>query len=437
MKAIFIMVMFCIIPGFLYPQHIPDNWHTTMPRDTATHQFGRGWSEPRDSERAAVMEAQNMAILQLASNIWVLAMSNSTRHMELDDAGIKENISERSHLMTRLILPNIRKELVLERTGDQFKAHCLAIINRRDAQAARVDMEAAITSLYAYNYFAQGIPGLEPVSIIDSLERLEEYHSWVLGNCVILFVRGANQGFYLNQLETLARMLIPDCLVFSARYKGELVRFVYGSNLDMIAQALQHHAIGFSRENSRLILTSGWGKLGELIQKNPSMVYVSGVERVHLSYDTQRRNAIDQSIFARELIRRAQHTNRNTFSLLPLPADLTVFSETEILNYIRSRDPPCRYVLVYIVETNIEPAMLTSITSQAFSPHAHPGLGYLFANASILVYDTIRGAVTFSDSIKSGLPIIRSSVIPSDQVIQRLFTNTLVNAISQSIGGQE
>ena len=435
MKAAKIIFMLFVSASLYSQTFIPDDWDSNQPQDTEKHIFSRGISAPKDNEREAIIEAENMAAVQLAQRIWMLIDSRYINYIKQDGLEIRENAIERNYIFSKLVLPNVNRAYKTKKKDDKFIVYCLAYVSRNDAAKAELAAENELYSLYAYNYFAKKIPGLKPFNIVESLDGIDDYHSWVVSNCGILAARGTNQTDYLNQFETFVRIIFPDCISFSARYNGEPARFIYGAEkLDIISRILQRHGISFSREHPRLTVTDSQ-KLGDLIRMDPSMVYVTGIERVHHNYNTK--GVDERGLLGRELIRQIQNVSRKNAAFYTLPARLDGIFENEIVNLLLERsDLPCRYVIVYFVETFIErgrPEFVVPV--------------YLFAEGKVLVYDQILGSILLSENIKNGIPIVGrvfdgdpSIVRPElflslsyELLTRRLFNAALIEALSNSM----
>jgi hypothetical protein len=410
--AVFVLML--NVSVFLYPQIgvIPDDWETNHPWDTETYKYGIGVSGPKNNEGEAITEAENLATVSLAGKIWMLVVSRYSGTIYQDGPQIREESTVSSYIVSRLVLKNTSRIFTTKKTGDKFIAHSLAYINRVDADQAVLWAMNELASLYAYNFFSTKIPGLKTFDITKTPEGFGDYHTWVLANCGILSIHGSNRAYHLSQLETFVKIIFPDCITFASNYNGEPARFIYNSDrLDVISQVLQRHGINVLRQHPMLTV-SGSVKLGELAKKNPSAVYVSGVEKI-------------PGIFAGELVRQLQNAGKKNVTFFPLPPGLNGFSETAALEFIRNKsDLPSRYVLIYTTETFIEPE------NKAFNISP-----YLFAQARVVVYDTVFGEILFSDTIKNCLPVTdeRALMKTSDLLLRRLPNTAFVEAVSNSM----
>jgi hypothetical protein len=406
------ILMLFMIPS-LYSQQIriPDDWDINLPSDTMTHIFSRGVSDPKDTERAATIEAENMAIISLAQKIYMLVDSRYIGVTRKDGSEIHEFALEVNDIVTRIYLSGVTRKIKIKKEGGKYIAYCLAYIHRSEAEKALIQAENELTALNVYRYFMNKIPGkLKPFNVT---ENPEGYHSWLINNIQIISIHGDNQAFFLNQLETFIRIILPDVVTYAAKYNREPVKFIYAPDgLERIAGALRRHGIHFLREYPRLIVYAS-PRLGDLIKMNPSMVYVAGFEAHRDS----------QNIFARELIHQIQNANKKSAVFLSLPPELNI-GGGKILEYIMNRNPSCRYLIVYTLQTVIEPEL------RAFNIPPH-----LFATSQVLVYDLIFGDIIFAENLKNGIPINNEYDLTntSHLLIRRLLTPSVVESISNAM----
>ena len=423
MKTPAIVLMVFISTSVFSQTLIPDDWDLNQPQDNAEYIYSMDRSAPKDTERDAVAEAEKTVMVQLAQRIWTLVDSRYISYIQQDGSEIRENAIERNYISTRLVLQNVSRAYKIKMADGKYIAYCLVYISRNDAARAAISAENELSSLYAYNYFSKRVPGLKPFNIMESLDGFNDYHSWVIENCGILAVSGNNQTYSLGQFETFVRILFPDCISFSARYNGDPARFIYGAEkLDIISRILQRHGISFSWEHPRLTVNDS-RKLGDLIRMDPSMVYVTGIETIHHNYNIK--SFDERGLLGRELIRRIQNVSRKNAALYTLPARLNGIFENDIVNFLQERSGlPCRYVIVYFVETFVE--------------RGKPEFGapaYLFAEGKVLVYDQILGSILLSETIKNGIPISGGNdlIMGYELLTRRLFNAALIEALSNSM----
>jgi hypothetical protein len=425
MKKTITIIIFTLLAISVYSQQqmsIPNDWDVNPPSDTITQIFAFQISDPKDTERAAINEAESVAIISLAQKIYTLVDS---RHIGIiiKDSGseIQEYAFEKNDISTRIFLRNVNKRIKVKKDGNKFIAYCLAYINRAEAERALIQAENELTALNVYHYFMNNLPGrFKPFNITENPEG--GYHSWLISSGIgIISIHGDNQVFLLNQLETFIRILFPDVIIFIAQYTGEPAMFIYApGRLERLAGILRQHGIHFLWEHPRLIVNAS-PILGDLIKMNSSVIYVAGIEKVHRNFHTLTVNS--QSMFAGELTHRIQDASKRRTVLLSLPPELSV-GEGEILEYIIKTNPSCRYLILYYLETFAEPEMI------AFQIPSH-----LFASYQLFVYDLVFGEIIFSKNEKNGIPINNEHDLTNSfgLLIRRLLNPSVMESISNAI----
>jgi len=414
-----VIAMLFISAVSLYSQRINNDWEVNQPRDTDAYIFSRGFSKPRDTEREAILEAESMSENELARKIYMLADSRFINIIIQQNGIIREEAIELNYITTKLVIPNSSRLFKTKQQENGILAYCLIYISRKDAAKAELSAKNDLTALYAYNYFSQRVPGLKPLTTMNSFKGVD-YHSWILSHCGVLSISGNTQEHYLNLLDALVRELVPGVISFAARNDGRPSRFIYGAEkLDIISRVLQKHGIDFLYGGTPLMLTvSGSQKLGDLMNLDPSTVYVAGVERVHQNH-AQTQNA---QILGREIVRRVQTGTHKRLWLYTLPQ--TFNNELEILEHLRKNPPACRYLVAYAVETIIELEREIGIPA------------YLFATGKITVYDQWSGDITYSVPIKNGIPIGENDLGTYYELLTKRLINTAsLEAIVNAIGG--
>jgi len=414
MRTAIIILMLYTVSSLHSQIRIPDDWDINIPPDTSTHIFARGVSYPKNSERAATMEAEQTALSELSQKIFMRVDSIFIRVIKKNGSDIYEFAVESSEISTRLYLRNVTKKIKLKRDSVKYIAYCLAYIHRDEAERAQMQAENELTAYNVYHYFMNKIPGLKP---FDSAENPEGgYHSWLISNTVILSVH-RNNALYLSKLEKFVKNISPGAELYSGYYDKVPVRIIYApSGPDRLTAVFRFHGIDFIREHPRLIIYES-PNLDKLTLLNPSIAYITGIENIHGRVGSH-------GIFARELMYRIQN-NKKSVVLFSLLSD-SYTSGKEIFDYINSKNPVCRYVIIYFLETFIEPEM----SAFRIPPH-------LFTSLQLLVYDLIDGEIIYSENEKNGIPLSGNGIndlsSSLELLIRRLLTPSVIEKISTSM----
>ena len=287
---------------------------------------------------------------------------------------------ETNEIRTRVSLSGVSRVTKVNIEGKMFKAYSIAYVAEDEAEKARALARDELTALNAYNFFLSNVPGIKPFDINENPEG--GYSSWLFNNIGIMEISGPfstdDQAYFLNQLETFLRIIIPDIVTYPAEYGGRLVRFIHdGGKFEYISRVLRYHDIYSSYEYPRLKVSLS-REIESLTKMNPSMVYISGVESVHersVVHDDFNSIRTNEGFYSEELLSRLLNTSRKNFVHIPFPYEFDGNAgEQDILRYIRNRNVLCRYLIIYFFDTSIEPGM------DAFQIPSH-----MFASSSIVV----------------------------------------------------
>jgi hypothetical protein len=412
MKTTMIIILMAFMASSLYSQRIPDNWDINLPSDTSTTVFARGVSDPKDTERGAILQAEDTAIISLAQKIYLKVDSSHIGVIKKEGSEINEFSLQINDITTKIYLSGVSRQLKIKRDGNKYIAFSLVYIDREEAERARMRAENELTSYHAYHFFKNKIPGLKPFDVTENPEG--GYHAWVISNTGILSVRG-NDALELGRLEQLVKNIFPRAVLYAGYYDRVPVRIIYApSGLDRLTDVLKFLDIGFISERQQLIVYDIRGS-EKLMLLNPLILYLTGIENIH------DRRIGDQGIFARELTYLMQN-NKKSVVFFPLPSG-SYSSGKEILDYIiKSKSPSCRYVIIYFLETFIEP----EIRAFRIPPH-------LFASSQILVYDLINEEIIFSENQKNGIPVNGDLAGSYELLMRRLLNPSIIEKIFSSM----
>ena len=415
MKALNLAFLILLATLSIYSQTF-EEWGINPPEKNI-FLYATAISSPKNTEHEAVIEAEALAITNLAQNIFVF--------IDTKYSGIKQRTgTDRSHsfeliednISTRVYLENIFRQTKIQKSDKQFIAYSLVYITHKDADEARRIARDEFKAMNVFKFFENNIPGITP---FIAAENPEGYTSWLKNNTTILTFSGNSSS--LNHFEAFIRNLFSGIILYSGKYDKDPAIFIYGSEkINRIAEVLYQQGIPFVQESPKLTVSAS-AKLGNLARMNPSVVYITGFEQIHRSYGKQTINNANE-IFSAELIRNLQNCSKKNIQTLTInshnSSDLN-----GILEYTKNSSLSGRYLIAFSVNTYIE----SGIQEFGISPH-------LFADAQIIVFDLLVREVIFSTSNRNGIPLTdQLTADHANILLRRLLPSSTIREILNSL----
>ncbi|GHV23915.1 hypothetical protein FACS189494_12200 [Spirochaetia bacterium] len=169
MKQFLFVFTFILIAAFA-SAHVPPNWDTNPPQDSAAFKYSVGISQPELTEQAAFAGAWRNALQNFASSIATrvesltdITVSEQGRDSDIADA--YTILVETSSFSTRVPLTGVRELARKSETQNgRYVAHILAVMSAADYQKAihAVDNEEA--AYLAYRFFTQKVSGIARIA---------------------------------------------------------------------------------------------------------------------------------------------------------------------------------------------------------------------------------------------------------------------------------
>ena len=239
---------------------VPPNWDTNPPRDTATHKYAVGISQPSATEQDAFKGAWQNAVQQFASSIATrfqgqtdITVQSQSYSNDIEDAYTV--YMETSSFSTNVPVTGISEVArKIETSNSRYIARVLASMAVEDYNKAKRYVENEETAFLAYRFFSQR--NLFPAAG-NRPPGYDDYYSWLRNTCVIITVDDPNQNPLIEQIELFVKKLYKNAVVFAQVIDGRSARIIYNSGryFDGILRALQNTALfTVQRESSHLTL---------------------------------------------------------------------------------------------------------------------------------------------------------------------------------------
>ncbi|MFP3043497.1 hypothetical protein LQZ19_16910 [Treponema primitia] len=289
------LLIFPILLSFvaLANAQVPPNWQTNPPRDTAATKYSVGISAPQATEQAAVKNAWQNALQNLAASIGtnVQSQTDITVREESRDSDIADAFTltlENSSFSTQVRLTGVRElDRKGEKQGASFIVYILVSISVEDWNKALRYIENEEASGLAYRFFAQKVRGITPLNREGKPQGYEDYYGWLRSVCITISVNGEAGASYSELLNQFSRKLYRNSIVFSSSIDRLPSRIVYDSALyyDGFLRSLSNaNLFTVSQENGAILLTprnasalAGFRKYVDDM-KDSSKIVVTGVE---------------------------------------------------------------------------------------------------------------------------------------------------------------
>jgi hypothetical protein len=248
-KNILIFIfLFTLITTTSFAQ-FPSNWHINPPRDTASHVYKLGVSQPSANEQEALIEAWQDAVRHFASSIATryqgqIDISVQSRFLSSE---IKDTFTvtvETSSFTTNVPISGVREEArMIEREAAFFIARVLLSMTTEDFNKARqyVNNEEAVA--LAYRFFGQ--KNLFHITQNQKPAGYDDYYSWLRNNCVIIAVNDPNVNDLLPHMDQFIVRLYRNAVIFPHIIDGFGARIIYNSQkyYSGILSALQNTSL--------------------------------------------------------------------------------------------------------------------------------------------------------------------------------------------------
>ncbi|MCL2191831.1 MAG: hypothetical protein FWB78_00360 [Treponema sp.] len=402
--------------AFTIPLHAQQPWSLpnefgVVPPPSRTHYSAWAVSDPSNTEREAIEEAERAAIARLVQQIYVLHESISVFEITRYNSIINERGVLIDTTTSRLFLQGLRRKTVIRRDGTgRVTAFVLVYMTIQDIENTRRRARNETVAQTVHDFFRKNAPGMRPFNIVTNPER--GYTLWLHSRTGMILGGGNNPSLTLNQINAFLRTL--SITTFSGLYDGRHVLFVYDSNtLEIIARALQRQRTSFSLARPTLTIYTP-PQLG-------NSVVVTGLERSRVDSRTN-----TMSVFSAELTRLVQGHSSRSIESFPLPSGANGLSGAgAILEFARSGSVPwSRFYIVFYIDSFME----QGVSHLGVPPH-------LFKNATVLVYDVAQGQIILSENMRNAIPIFdeRNIAGSADMLLRRLLPAHIPGAISFSI----